>query len=89
MLDQGQQALLHCIPDLIIDPQTFACQGDNPGSIRVATEPGQVMSVNKLEPSTPMFIAQLKGTLTNQQYKYATGLLINSQTLPSSFYKKI
>ena len=39
---------------------------------RVATEPGQIMSVDQLESPTPGFIAQLKGTLTKQRYKYAT-----------------
>ena len=39
---------------------------------RVATEPGQVVSVDQLESPTPGFIAQLKGTLTKQHYKYTT-----------------
>ena len=39
---------------------------------RVATEPGQTVSVDQLESPTPGFIAQLKGTLTKQHYKYAT-----------------
>ena len=39
---------------------------------RVATEPGQIVSVDQLESPTPGFIAQLKGTLTKQCYKYAT-----------------
>ena len=39
---------------------------------RVATEPGQIVSVDQLESPTPGFIAQLKGTLTKQRYKYAT-----------------
>ena len=42
---------------------------------RVATEPGQIVSVDQLESPTPGFIAQLKGTLTKQRYKYATPLL--------------
>ena len=37
---------------------------------RVAKEPGQIVSVDQLE--SPGFIAQLKGTLTKQCYKYAT-----------------
>ena len=39
---------------------------------RVATEPGQIVSVDQLESPMPGFIAQLKGTLTKQRYKYAT-----------------
>ena len=39
---------------------------------RVTTEPGQIVSVDQLESPTPGFIAQLKGTLTKQRYKYAT-----------------
>ena len=39
---------------------------------KVATEPGQIVSVDQLESPTPGFIAQLKGTLTKQCYKYAT-----------------
>ena len=38
----------------------------------VATEPGQIVSVDQLESPTPGFIAQLKGTLTKQHFKYAT-----------------
>ena len=39
---------------------------------RVATEPGQIVSVDQLESPTPGFIAQLKGTLTKQRYEYTT-----------------
>ena len=39
---------------------------------RVATEPGQIVSVDQFESPSPVFIAQLKGTLTKQRYKYAT-----------------
>ena len=39
---------------------------------RVATDPGQIVSVDQLKSPTPGFIAQLKGTLTKQRYKYAT-----------------
>ena len=39
---------------------------------RVAIEPGKIVSVDQLESPTPGFIAQLKGTLTKQRYKYAT-----------------
>ena len=33
---------------------------------RVATKPGQIVSVNQLESLMPGFIAQLKGNLTKQ-----------------------
>ena len=38
----------------------------------MATEPGQIMSADQLESPMLVFIAQLKGTLTKQRYKYAT-----------------
>ena len=39
---------------------------------RVATKPGQIVSVDQLESPTPGFIAQLKSILTKQCYKYDT-----------------
>ena len=39
--------------------------------ICTATQPGQVVSVNQLESTTPGFVAQLKGLLTPQWYNYA------------------
>ena len=47
-------------------------KGNHPKASRVATEPGQIVSVDQLESRMPGFIAQLKGTLTKQRYKYAT-----------------
>ena len=47
-------------------------KGDNKGTAKTATHPGQIVSVDQLESTTPGFIAQLKGTLTQQRYKYAT-----------------
>ena len=47
-------------------------KGDNKGTTKTATRPGQIVSVDQLESTTPGFIAQLKGTLTQQRYKYAT-----------------
>ena len=47
-------------------------KGNHLKTSRVATEPGQIVSVDQLESPTPGFIAQLKGTLTKQCYKYAT-----------------
>ena len=38
----------------------------------MAMHPGQIVLVDQLESTSPGFIAQLKGTLTQQRYKYAT-----------------
>jgi hypothetical protein len=42
------------------------------GPAKAITQPGQCVSVDQLESRTPGFIAQLKGILTTQRYKYAT-----------------
>ena len=42
---------------------------NNQGSIREASAPGNFILVNHMESSTPGFIAQLKGKLTNQHYR--------------------
>ena len=42
------------------------------GHIRTTTQPGQVVSVDQLESTTPGFVAQLKGLLTTQRYNHAT-----------------
>ena len=47
-------------------------KGDDKGMAKRATYPGQVVSVDQLESMSPGFIAQLKGTLTQQRYKYPT-----------------
>ena len=47
-------------------------KGDDKGTAKTATYPGQVVSVDQLESTSPGFIAQLKGTLTQQRYKYTT-----------------
>ena len=47
-------------------------KGDDKKSTKVATRPGQIVSVDQLESNTPGFIAQLKGKLTQQRYNYAT-----------------
>ena len=47
-------------------------KGDDKGTMKVATRPGQIVSVDQLESNTPGFIAQLKGKLTQQRYNYAT-----------------
>ena len=47
-------------------------KGDDKGTAETATYPGQVVSVDQLEWTSPGFIAQLKGTLTQERYRYAT-----------------
>ena len=47
-------------------------KGDSKQTTRAATRPGQVVSVDQLESNSPGLIAQLKGKLTQQRYKYAT-----------------
>ena len=47
-------------------------KGDNKATAKTATYPGQVVLVNQLEFTSPGFIAQLKGILTQQRYRYAT-----------------
>ena len=47
-------------------------KGDSKQTTREATRPGQVVSVDQLESNSPGLIAQLKGKLTQQRYKYAT-----------------
>ena len=47
-------------------------KGIQPKASRAVTKPGQIVSVDQLESPTPGFIAQLKGILTKQCYKYAT-----------------
>ena len=46
-------------------------KGENKGTTKTATRPGQIVSVDQLESNTPGLIAQLKGNLTQQRYKYA------------------
>ena len=50
-------------------------KGNHLKASRVATEPGQIVSVDQLESPMPGFIAQLKGTLTKQCYRYATAFV--------------
>ena len=47
-------------------------KGDNKHATRSVTQPGQVVSVDQLESNSPGLIAQLKGKLSQQRYKYAT-----------------
>ena len=47
-------------------------KGDNKNATKTATRPGQIVSVDQLESNSPGLIAQLKGKLTQQRYKYVT-----------------
>ena len=58
-----------------ITKRPWRVKGDNKATAKTATYPGQVVSVDQLESTSPGFIAQLKGTLTQQRYKYATILV--------------
>jgi hypothetical protein len=46
--------------------------GHQGGKLRTATEPGQCVSVDQLESTTPGLIAQMKGWLTKKRYRVAT-----------------
>ena len=52
-------------------PWRTKSQRDNQ-KLRQVTEPGECVSVDQLESSTPGFITQLKGKLTKQRYHAAT-----------------
>ena len=45
---------------------------NNKGRIKQVTKPGQCVSVDQLQSTTPGFIAQLKGGITKQRYTAAT-----------------
>ena len=47
-------------------------KGDDKRTTKLATRPGEIVSVDQLESNTPGLISQLKGKLTQQRYKYAT-----------------
>ena len=49
----------------------WQAKGDDKKTTKVATRPGQIVSVDQLESNTPGFIAQLKGKLTQQRYHFA------------------
>ncbi len=46
--------------------------GQQGGKLQTASEPGQCISINQLESSTPGLIAQIKGWLAKKRYKVAT-----------------
>ena len=81
-------ALLGIIPRRLIHVKSPKCAGciygamtkrpwrtkaqQNKQKIRSVTRPGDCVSVDQLESTTPGFIAQLKGKLTKQRYRAAT-----------------
>ena len=50
-------------------------KGDNKGTAKMVTHPGQIVLVDQPESTSPAFIVQLKGTFTQQRYKYASILV--------------
>ena len=48
---------------------------------KIATQPGQVVSVDQLESSTLGFVAQLKGILSTQRYTYALSFVDQSSNM--------
>ena len=50
----------------------WRAKGDSKNATKAATWPGQIVLGDQLESNSPILIAQLKGNLTQQQYKYAT-----------------
>ena len=50
----------------------WRAKGEDKKATKTATKPGQIVSVDQLESNTPGLIAQLKGKLMQQRYKYAT-----------------
>jgi hypothetical protein len=67
---------------------------DKPGKdqiksrIRTATAPGQCVSVDQLESTTPGFIAQIKGWLTTKRYKVATVFVDHYSDLTYVYFQK-
>ena len=64
------------------------CTKGPQGHIRTTTQPGQVVSVNQLESTTPGFVAQLKGLLMTQCYNYATIFVDQYSKLSFVFLQK-
>jgi hypothetical protein len=60
----------------------------NKNKIRVATSPGDCISIDQLESLTPGFIAQLKGRLTKKRYGAAT-IFVNHASCLSYFQQRI
>ena len=60
--------------------QPWRVKGDNKGTAKMATQPGQIVSVDQLESNSPGFVAQLKGILMQQNYKY-TSIFVDGYTV--------
>ena len=54
-------------------------------NIHPATRPGQYVSVDQMECSTPGFIAQLKGRLTRKRYRVTTVYVDHMSDLTFTF----
>ena len=66
------QAILRRLSVWQAHKEALAIKGVLTNPIRKATSSSEIVSVNQLESSTVGFIAQLKGKLTSQRYRYAT-----------------
>ena len=64
-------------------------KGDAQHKTNIATQPGQMVSVDQLESSTLGFVAQLKAILTTQRYKYALFFVDQYSNLSFVFLQKI
>ena len=58
------------------------------GHTRTTTQPGQVVSADQFESTTPGFVAQLKELLTTQRYNYATIFVDQYSKLSFVFLQK-
>ena len=63
-------------------------KGDTQHMTKIATQPGQVLSVDQLESPTSGFVSQLKGILTTQRYKYASIFVDQYSDLTLVFLQK-
>ena len=66
------QAILHHLPARRTHEEALAINGGTDEPIQKATSSGQIISIDQLQSSMVCFIAQLKGKLTTQRYRYVT-----------------
>ena len=70
-----------CLYDAMIKRPWRTESANKQGSIREASDPGECISLDQMESSTPGFIAQLKGKTTKQRYRTATIFLDHNSDL--------
>ena len=83
---QAQATLSETVRWLI--RRSWRVKGDAECKTKIATQPGQVVSVDQLESSTLGFVAQLEGILTTQRYKYALIFIDQYSNLTFVFQQK-